>query len=371
LKAIRLPKALPEDLRRIIGVQLGQLFPLAADQLSFDFIQTSNQDQEGFLTLVGAIRAEDLRLLYSELKEVGLTARRVLPIAMASPVIAAKAGQIDALVIEQDHGDTALDVVQGSFLRFSRVTPVGSEVAVEIKRTLAAAGAGDIPVLRSEATPGTLGLLHEAPGFDFELSESRLLHAKQRTATRTKIAIASFMVAIALTGFLWFQQHQALSAVQKTKSIAQVKLTVLQSEETELSSSASQLGTVRDDLNHSFVPGQHLADICAYVSDSLPAGAWLTGLTAERGKAIQVRGTAMSAGQVTSFVDRLGSSTRFANVKLLFANSALIGTTPVIEFNVSADCVGNLSLPTPSKNSDTTEQASSASQPDVDTGTGG
>ena len=59
LKSVRLPKAAPDDLRRILGVQLGQLFPLPPELLSFDFFQTADQTAEGCLTVVAAMRGED------------------------------------------------------------------------------------------------------------------------------------------------------------------------------------------------------------------------------------------------------------------------------------------------------------------------
>jgi hypothetical protein len=61
LKSVRLPKATAQDTRNILGVQIGQMFPLPADQLSFDFIQTEDQTVDGWLTVVGAIRSNDLR----------------------------------------------------------------------------------------------------------------------------------------------------------------------------------------------------------------------------------------------------------------------------------------------------------------------
>ena len=58
MKCVSLPKAAPEDLRRVLGVQMAQLFPLPPDQLAFDFIQTNEHLADGFLTLVAAVRSE-------------------------------------------------------------------------------------------------------------------------------------------------------------------------------------------------------------------------------------------------------------------------------------------------------------------------
>ncbi len=372
LKAVRLPKALPEDLRRIIGVQLGQFFPLPADQLSFDFIQTSNQTHDGFLTVIAAIRADDLRLLHTELKEVGLSAQRVLPIALGSAVIAAKSGNVDALVVDTERGDFALDVVLGGLLRFSRVAPAGSELEVESKRTLAAAGASEIPTVQTrDFGDSAIKLLHEAPAFGFILSESRVLAEKQRSTARTRAAALATTLAVAIVAGVWFLRQQDVTALQQAKVHYTQLVQAQQAKESDASSTESQLSELQSDLGHAFDPGQQLSDISAYTSDCLPPGAWLTGLTVERAKQLQVRGTATSSDKVAAFVDRLGSSKRFANVKLVFANSALVGTTPVIQFNVTADPVGNLPMPTPSKDDGRVETASSSSGSDANTEGGG
>jgi hypothetical protein len=361
LKSIRLPKALPEDLRRIISVQLSSFFPLSSDQLSFDFIQTANQNPEGYLTIVAAIKADDLKLLHTELKEVGLSARRVLPIALASPVVAAKSSNVDALVVESNREDLALDVVQGGFLRYSRVTSSGSDNNVEYKRTLAAANVEDIPVIRAgEAGDGTIDFLHEAAPFDFVPTENRLIDERRKNNARNRSAVLLAFAALIIAMFVWSQrqQEQAKAQVVAAQNASIVKH--WQSLESDQSAETVQSEVLRDDIQRAFSPGQKLSDIGAFVSDSLPANSWLTGLSLERAKPAQIRGTAMASGQVETLEDTLGASPRFANVKLIFANSALIGTTPVIQFNITADCVGDLSMPAPEKDTGIVETASSS-----------
>jgi hypothetical protein len=48
-------------------------------------------------------------------------------------------------------------------------------------------------------------------------------------------------------------------------------------------------------------------------------------------------------------VEKLGANGRFRDVKLVFANAADIGTTPIVQFNLTADAVGNLPMPVPPK----------------------
>src|SRR5262249_35151904 len=94
-----------------------------------------------------------------------------------------------------------------------------------------------------------------------------------------------------------------------------------------------------------------LSDLVAVTADSLPPGAWMTGLTIERGKPLQIRGAAKTANDVARCVDALGATRRFRDVKLVFANSARIEEKPAVQFNITAVGVGNLPMPEPQKRS--------------------
>ena len=102
-------------------------------------------------------------------------------------------------------------------------------------------------------------------------------------------------------------------------------------------------------LSTAFSPAQPISDISSVITDSLPTGAWLSALSVERGKPVEVRGAAKESADVSHFVDALAASPRFRDVKLVFANNATIGKTSVVEFDVTAWCVGNLPMPAPEK----------------------
>jgi Tfp pilus assembly protein PilN len=221
------------------------------------------------------------------------------------------------------------------------------------------------------AGDNTLRLLDQAPPFQFELAESRSLHAKQRNDARLSIAGLALLVAITIVSVFFVLRQQATAQVHTAQARSLAQIARWQGIEGDDSDQAAQLGQLQSDMTTAFHPGQRLSDISAFVSDSLPKNAWLTGLTLERAKQVQVRGTALSADQVADFVDALGSSPRFANVKLIFANSAVIGTTQVIEFNVTADCVGNLPMPTAPSKEQGNEQTATSSSANSGTGDGG
>jgi Tfp pilus assembly protein PilN len=356
LKSVRLPKATAQDTRNILGVQIGQMFPLPADQLSFDFIQTDDQTVEGWLTVVGAIRSNDLREIRAEMRQAGLTPLLIMPLSLASAAVAARAGRTDGLIVERGRAGLTLDVVQGGVLRFQRIAPLDSDPASEAQRTLAAARAEDLPFITvgtvnlPQAVPSldtSLGVLHEAPPFNFELAEDRVREFQKQVAARTRLAVLMTMSALLLMLLVWVDRQKAAAVVTHSQGVWARQLTTLESIQTAETAAATQEVAVQNTLQRAYSPAQPLSDISAVVDDSLTPGAWLTGLTMERGKPLDIRGTSKTAGDVTRFVNALSSSSRFRDVRLVFANSAVVGKVPVVQFNVSAVCVGNLPMPTP------------------------
>ncbi len=358
LKSVRLPRADPDDLRRILGVQMGQLFPLPPDQLSFDFFQTADQTGEGCLTVVAAMRGADLKRLEADLRSAGLTAARILPVALGAPAVAGSAGQADALVVEAGATGLALDVVRGGVLVFSRVASGASDPESEAKRTLAAAHAGALPAVTvgEAGLPGALpsfgsalSLLHEAPPFAFRLAEDRAREGKSRAGERTRLAVLLALSALLLVALVWADRQEASAAAKRRQGALARQLTRLRSVQDAEAADAQKVSAVQDVLGRAFDPAQPLGDIVAVVGDRLPAGVWLSGLGVERGKPLQIRGTATAPGDVPRVVHALGASPRFRDVRLVFANSVTIGKARLVEFDVSAVCVGNLPLSEPDK----------------------
>ena len=379
LKSVRLPKADPEDLRRILAVQLGQLFPIPPDLLAFDFFQTADQTPEGVLTVVAAMRAEDLRRLHAALKDAGLTAARILPVSLAAPAVAASAGQADALVLEADPAGLALDLVRGGLLVFSRIVPAASDVDCEAKRTLAAANVKALPLVSAggagppDALPGfgtALGLLHNAPPFAFQLAEERAKERQKRARDRTRLATLLMLSALLLVALVWADREQAQAAAKKRQGIVARQLGRLQSVQDAAATQAQQVTAVQDVLHRAFDPAQPLSDVVSVVGDSLPAGTWLTGLNAERGKPLQLRGMAGASTDVPRLVHTLGASSRFRDVRLVFASSVTAGKARLTEFEISAVPAGNLPLPAPDKAEENkTEQNGPARTGTKETGT--
>jgi len=294
------------------------------------------------------------------LQEAGVSSTRVLPVAMASPASAGHLGATDAVVIENGLGGLAFDVVQGGILRLSRVVAEGSDVDCEAQRTLAAAKAGDLkriavgeidaPGVRRGAV-SALTLLHEAPAFSFALTEDRENQAQQAISSRTRVAVLLLLSSVLIFVLVWSNRMAAQSVVDKAQASWSRQMVKYNDRNKEATSRAQGATAVTGSLDTAFGAAQPVSDVLAFVGDCLPPGAWLNQVTVERGKPLDIRGTAKSSDQVGQFVHKLGASSRFRDVRLVFANSAIVGKVPVVQFNVTAVSVGNLPMPAPLKTS--------------------
>src|SRR5207237_257612 len=97
-------------------------------------------------------------------------------------------------------------------------------------------------------------------------------------------------------------------------------------------------------LTRGFHHGQKLGDVVALISNDLPKNAWLTNVGVSRGQNVVIRGTALTGDDVATYVQTLSKEARLRDVKLIFANNALIESTPVVQFSLTAFPVANLPL---------------------------
>jgi Tfp pilus assembly protein PilN len=345
LKTVSLPRAASEDLRQLLNARLSQYFPLPASDLAFDAYQTNLQEKDGYLTVIAAMRASDYLLLQSELTKVGWKAAQILPIAFGAVHHCQ-----DGLVEEIQDNYRYLDVVQNGIVRFSRVAPADAPTAPERQRTLLAAGTPDLP--QREGGDALRGL-HKALPFSFARNEDRLATRKKQIAGKTRLSFLLIFASILLGSLLFLDRMDAQAVVDKGAARWDTQLKQLRTiRDAETTKAQRSLG-VQESLAQAFAPGQSLTDIVAVLGDNLPPGAWLTGIVAERGKPIQMRGLAKSGEDVARIVSNLSAQRRFRDVKLLFANSAKIDQTMVVQFNITATAVGNLPMPTAPKTSKT------------------
>lgn len=370
MRTLRLPRADAEDLRRLVEVQLAQLFPLPPDQLAFDCLQTGDCTAEGCLTLVAAMRTEDLERLRSDLGRAGLAASRIAPVSFGAAQLVTAAGLSDALVVERSAAGLALDVVQSGAVRLSRMVPPGTDATDEARRTLAAAGAPDLPVVAGSGVdiPGAvrapvtaLSALTGAIPFHLDLAEERQRKRLRRARASVRIATALLVLSIAVAAVVWMDSTGALTAANQENATWARTLGRMRSRREAATQRAQKAAAVANTLRAAFEPGQRLSDAVGVAADAVPQGVWLTALSVDRGGKLSVRGTALDSDAVGRYVSALTANPRFRDVQLVYANVGRILEVPVVQFNVSATVTGNLPLPEPTKRGKRATRATTAS----------
>ncbi|MCX6360708.1 MAG: PilN domain-containing protein [Armatimonadetes bacterium] len=357
LRVLTLPRAARADLRKIVGAQIATHFPMPPDEIVFDVVQSPGKGSEGCATLVAAMRVADLRELLSAAKSAGLVPLRILPASFGAAALAVAAGHHDAVVAEVTAAGLAVDVVRDGLPVLARLTVAGDD-ATEVRRTAAAAEADGLPVLcvgpvdvsGAEALEGhTVDLLPDAPLFDFVLPEERVRQETRGSAILARSAALAACVALALGVTAWRDRGAAMADAARVTAALSRETGRLRSASQSASNRSKQSATVQATLKDAFEPGQPISDLVNVVADSLPPEVWITGLSVERGKPIQVRGTAGTPTQVAGILDRLGGTPRVADARLVSANTSRIGMVPVVQFSVSAAAAGNPAMPTPPK----------------------
>jgi Tfp pilus assembly protein PilN len=357
LRVLTLPRAARADLRKMVGAQIATHFPMAPEEIVFDVAQSAGKGSEGCTTLVAAMRVSDLRELLAAVRSAGLVPMRIVPASFGAAALAAAAGHHDAVVAEATDAGLAVDVIRDGLPVLARLTALGDD-ATEVRRTAAAAEAEGLPVLcvgavgmaGGEQLQGhTVDLLPDAPPFDFVLPEDRVRQETRGSAILARSAALAACLAVVLGVTAWRDRGTAMADAARVTGALTRETGKLRSAAQSATNRAKHAAEVQGTLTDAFEPGQPVSDLVNVVADSLPQEVWITGLSVERGKPIQVRGTAGNPTQVAGILDSLGGTPRVADARLVSANTSRIGMVPVVQFSVSAAAAGNPAMPTPPK----------------------
>lgn len=361
IRATRVPSASKEDVRQALTVSAGEVLPLPSAEVAFDFLLTNDVNTHGRLALVAAIRLSDLEVLTQKLSEANVRSFQILPAAVGSALLADQQGMKNVAVVGPCLGGFGIDLIQGGILRSSRLVNGDStpEALIdEVSRTFKAndmtqsetLSVGGLQLLEATAKTGTgsldplFDLRSDTIDLNIELNEKRAQRLTAETSKRQRFALLTCVAAIAAVGFTFLQKADEAKALSSQKSLQSSKL---RSAKSRLSLEESQLDEVKEKLDiteRGLNPAQQLGDVVTLIGNMAPEKVWLTGITAERGKPIQIRGTAMEAAAVTEFLKRLSKEPRFRDVQLTFANNADINKKPVVQFALTAFPIGNLPL---------------------------
>ncbi|MDX2065623.1 MAG: PilN domain-containing protein [Fimbriimonadaceae bacterium] len=351
-----LPAAPEAELRKIVQLRSQEFFPLPNAQLAFDVWQTDHTGEGGRWSLVAGTSLEDLRAAIRQLEQAGarITAISVGPIG--SVRLTEELGVTDAIVVQNAADGIAIDVVAAGRLQYSRVVNRDADIPSEIDRTKLVAGVGNVPIISAgdldyreadRKTPrSALDAIGNgtAPELLLELPENRERREKLRNQQAGRQALLMVMAVLALATFAYYDREESFTVVAKQQRRNAQKIKQLNTAKKAVEADVLAVSDTEKALKRAFEPAQSASDVIRVVTSEVPTGVWLTGLSFERGRELQVRGTAKTSTGVSEFVRRLTAQKRFRDVKLVFANNGEIDKTRIVQFSVSAFPVGNLPL---------------------------
>jgi Tfp pilus assembly protein PilN len=368
VRTMRVPNASASDVDMIVRMKLGELFPLPAQDLAVDVELTADLNAEGRLALIVAMPTLELKRLNDEVGAAGFKILRVVPAAYGSVLLANTLGKKNVAVVSRDETLIGIDIVLDGILRYSRVAAPGPSAAAEVCRTYSVAGipCGEIIAMESVAieeadlkTPASpleplTQIAPEQMAFSLELPSVVAARKLRSQTSRRWFAGVMLAAASGFGAFVFMDFTQAVNQVSAQQAINAKKISKAQAAESDTASRAKLYVGSTDKkpptmgfqgyVQRAFQPGQKLSDVAELMANDVPEGAWLTGLTIERGKELMVRGVAKDGNAVDTYLNKLTSEDRLRDVTLVFANNAVINQIPVVQFSFSAFPVGNLPL---------------------------
>lgn len=362
LKYVTLPDVSRDQMSSILELQLEQMFPVGEAGLSSDFT-TIGKNGTGVKAVVVAARNEILRYALQQLRDLGVKTVWISPTALASAEAGRVAGQLDAVVVERTADGLGFDVLQHGAVVYSRTSPLPESaegMEQELRRTLQTARVDDAPVvgiggLRTDMAaamlePSSLELLStHQPKLILELPEDKAARAVAGIKSRRNLAfllcgVAALAVALVGTG------REDLA--KKNERYLRPLTLGVKNYTNRIDVMNKQIASIqpsKDLIARTYTPPQAPSDVLITLSEATTPELWLTGVTFERGRALQIRGTATSQAAVSTFVQTLASNPRFRDVTLMFANDGKIDETPVVLFSVQAHVMGNVPVITKGK----------------------
>ena len=360
LRTTELPPAAPEDLRQLVTMRLGELFPVPPSEISFALAprDAATEGAEPGPTAVYAARHSDLVAIHAAAKASGFTIVATLPASAGSAALAEEMGLPEALIIERDGEGIGLDMVQDLALSLSRRTLGEAGLEGEVRRTFVAAKTGAVPIVatngfhvpfadRHSPKTGTATLL-DSPArwgsLDLVPVEVRVQRATELRRTRMRQGILVLVSGLAVAAYVFKDRSEKAAVVDKATRRANAEVRKYEQVLSLYTSKEAKLSPQKEVLARAFTPAQRTGDLASLIPSLLPDGTWLTNLTFEKGKPMQIRGTALTSANVIAFLKNLGSQKRLRDVRLAFAQTGEIEKKPVANFSITAFPVGNVPL---------------------------
>lgn len=359
IRTVRLPNVSKHDALTALALQIDQYFPIPSEELAYDFAFQTDQNMEGRQALLAAVRVNVLEQAFADLKANGMKAKWVVPAAFGTQLAVAELGTGETLFLEPSPEGLCVDAVKNKELIYSRVggsRETNIDIQSEIARTLATTGMANPELVatsnlnyagaRTVAEPSTLIHLagHDAGKLNIELPYVRAQAEAKKIDNARRLAFLMGCMAVCAGAFVFLDRDDHAKKLQKVIDASNRKKTTIETGVKLTESRVADANSGKEVVESAFNFAQVPSDVITAASNAVPKDAWLTGVTFERGKLLQLKGTATSSQAVAAYVGALSQSDRFRDVKLNFANNAKIEDTPVVQFSMTVHVVGNLPL---------------------------
>lgn len=356
VRTSRLPDAAKADVAKILQLQIDKLFPIGSSEAAIDFLQTPDRNGEGRLAIIAATPSETLARATSELR--GLNIQRIVPTALGAMPLATALGEGKVAVVQEGTEGMTIDLIEDGLLKASRVVPrpaTADEIGAEVHRSWAmskmepgpiAAAGGLVFDGADFSTPmSTLAALSiDPPDLDLEDPGAIMERENKKLRKAKLLAGLTWGLALLFAIALWDMRATAAADVAKQDKKWATKTKDLRDAVTRAKSKASKLSEQGLTLAGAFEPKQYLGDLAVVFTANAPKNLWLTGMTVERGKAASLRGVAMTHQAVTDYLETLGTTDRFRDIKLVYMNDGEIENSPIVNFSISMHVIGNFPL---------------------------
>jgi Tfp pilus assembly PilM family ATPase/Tfp pilus assembly protein PilN len=395
LKRVQLPPAGPEQLPQLVAYEAQRHLPLPVEQLATGFHALSPAPDAGAApaeteVLLAATRRGDLSKRERALAGVGLTVEGYGVDALAVtdaylPVAEPTLNGHARLVLAPEGEGVHAQVLHGDQLLFNRFLSGGAGGwTTDLRRSLAAysvehpeapvgdavllgAGSEDdlgralgLEVRRAALSPAQMGGLDVPAEYNALVGLARQwlglgkfplrLDAQGwetagATQGRSRMLLAG-VAGVAAVGLLVYWQIDRQRAREADAAKAVIETRAAAKAKKDLDKISKERDHLRDQLAGMGGGASTLPlDLLSQVASRAPSDVWLTQVSYQTGKPLQLEGTARSAANATTFVRGLEQVPGFRRAELGYLRSALVNDVPVTHFRINCT-LGSAPAPT-------------------------
>jgi Tfp pilus assembly protein PilN len=349
-RAIPLPDASKQDSLTVLKIKIGEVFPLPANTLAFDFVPTAEKNENGRVCDVYAAKITDVQSLLTECDGAGLKVVQIVPAVALASMIARKDGCSNGIVAERFGEFVNLDVYQDARLvTFRQVALANLDSEIFRLKAISAdtVWAHGVTLNGNEQKLAAAHLSRFGefnPILDLEPEEYRDKRVEQARVKKHRQSYLVFAAGLVIAAFTANEALLDGDVRSKAEKKAKKQLDQISEVTKTQESKVSTLKPRTDLMKRAFMPAQKSSDVIKVASLLVPKGVWLTGLVVERGKPVQIRGSATNSQAVAAYLDSLTKQKRFRDVRLLFSNRSETEGTSIVQFSITAFPVGNLPI---------------------------